>query len=84
MYLRWDPKEYGGIDILEVPTKDIWLPDIVLFTKWVLHFMTFQIQSSSIDHQVIKMLVSIFAVKYFIAYNLGRRFVSLYINLSLR
>lgn len=43
MYLRWDPKEYGGIDILEVPTKDIWLPDIVLFTKWVRNFMTFQI-----------------------------------------
>lgn len=55
MYLRWDPKEYGGIDILEVPTKDIWLPDIVLFTKWVLYDLpnTIFINRSSGDKDVI-------------------------------
>lgn len=31
--LQWDPKEYGGIRTLELPSENIWLPDIVLFNK---------------------------------------------------
>ena len=31
--LRWDPGEYGGVDMLYVPSQHIWLPDIVLFNK---------------------------------------------------
>ena len=31
--LRWDPDEYGGVDMLYVPSQHIWLPDIVLFNK---------------------------------------------------
>lgn len=31
--LRWDPMEYGGVEMLYVPSEHIWLPDIVLFNK---------------------------------------------------
>nr|ALB27749.1 nicotinic acetylcholine receptor alpha 4 subunit [Rhopalosiphum padi] len=31
--LKWDPKEYGGLDKLYVPSDHIWLPDIVLFNN---------------------------------------------------
>ena len=31
--LAWDPTEYGLVDILYVPSEEIWLPDIVLYNK---------------------------------------------------
>ena len=31
--LQWDPKEYGGVDMLHVPSDHIWRPDIVLYNK---------------------------------------------------
>lgn len=31
--LQWDPREYGGIRTLELPSENIWLPDIVLFNN---------------------------------------------------
>ncbi|KYN33917.1 Acetylcholine receptor subunit beta-like 2 [Trachymyrmex septentrionalis] len=31
--LQWDPLEYGGIDMLYVPSENIWLPDIVLYNN---------------------------------------------------
>ncbi|CAH1801765.1 unnamed protein product [Owenia fusiformis] len=31
--LHWDPKEYGGVDRLYVPSTEIWLPDIVLYNN---------------------------------------------------
>ncbi|XP_073978200.1 nicotinic acetylcholine receptor beta2 isoform X2 [Rhodnius prolixus] len=31
--LRWDPEEYGGVEMLYVPSEHIWLPDIVLFNN---------------------------------------------------
>uniref|UniRef100_A0A1I8J944 Neur_chan_LBD domain-containing protein n=1 Tax=Macrostomum lignano TaxID=282301 RepID=A0A1I8J944_9PLAT len=30
-HLRWDPKNESGIEVLHIPTKDIWLPDIALY-----------------------------------------------------
>lgn len=33
--LRWEPKEYGGVHMLHVPSDHIWRPDIVLYNKWV-------------------------------------------------
>ncbi|CAK9299887.1 unnamed protein product [Gordionus sp. m RMFG-2023] len=48
--LVWDPKEYGGVEKLHIPSEKIWLPDIVLYnnadgnyeitlmTKATLHF----------------------------------------------
>lgn len=34
--LKWNPDEYGGVDTLHVPSEHIWLPDIVLYNKYVL------------------------------------------------
>lgn len=33
--LKWNPEDYGGVDTLHVPSEHIWLPDIVLYNKWV-------------------------------------------------
>lgn len=35
--LKWNPAEYGGVDRLYVPSELIWLPDIVLYNKYVIH-----------------------------------------------
>lgn len=32
--LRWNPEEYGGVEMLYVPSEQIWLPDVVLFNNW--------------------------------------------------
>ena len=34
--LRWDPDEYGGVGEIYVPSEIIWLPDIILYNKWVI------------------------------------------------
>ncbi|KAK9506752.1 hypothetical protein O3M35_008629 [Rhynocoris fuscipes] len=31
--LRWDPEDYGGVEMLYVPSEHIWLPDIVLYNN---------------------------------------------------
>ncbi|TKR92628.1 hypothetical protein L596_007246 [Steinernema carpocapsae] len=31
--LQWNPAEYGGVDVLYVPSDMIWLPDIVLYNN---------------------------------------------------
>ncbi|XP_026321862.1 acetylcholine receptor subunit alpha-like isoform X3 [Hyposmocoma kahamanoa] len=31
--LRWEPREYGGVHMLHVPSDHIWRPDIVLYNK---------------------------------------------------
>ncbi|CAI5438919.1 unnamed protein product [Caenorhabditis angaria] len=31
--LQWDPKEYGGVEVLYVPSDTIWLPDVVLYNN---------------------------------------------------
>ena len=36
--LRWNPEEYGGVNSLHVPSTHIWLPDIVLYNKYVHKF----------------------------------------------
>ncbi len=33
--LKWDPRDYGGVKHLHVPSQHIWLPDIVLYNKYV-------------------------------------------------
>lgn len=35
--LSWEPREYGGVEMLHVPSEHIWRPDIVLYNKYVLH-----------------------------------------------
>ncbi|CAH0553706.1 unnamed protein product [Brassicogethes aeneus] len=31
--LKWNPDDYGGVEILHVPSEHIWLPDIVLYNN---------------------------------------------------
>ena len=31
--LVWEPEEFGGVDMLHVPSTHIWLPDIVLYNN---------------------------------------------------
>uniref|UniRef100_A0AAU6PBV4 Nicotinic acetylcholine receptor alpha8 n=1 Tax=Protohermes xanthodes TaxID=1452977 RepID=A0AAU6PBV4_9NEOP len=31
--LKWNPEEYGGVEMLYVPSEHIWLPDIVLYNN---------------------------------------------------
>ncbi|XP_047100350.1 uncharacterized protein LOC124718786 [Schistocerca piceifrons] len=31
--LQWDPREYGGVEMLHVPSDHIWRPDIVLYNN---------------------------------------------------
>ena len=31
--LRWEPQDYGGVQMLYVPSELIWLPDIILYNK---------------------------------------------------
>ncbi|XP_064459791.1 acetylcholine receptor subunit alpha-like 1 [Ornithodoros turicata] len=31
--LKWNPEEYGGVDMIHVPAESLWLPDIVLFNN---------------------------------------------------
>uniref|UniRef100_A0A8R1XNM4 Uncharacterized protein n=1 Tax=Onchocerca volvulus TaxID=6282 RepID=A0A8R1XNM4_ONCVO len=33
MKLKWKPEEYGGINVLYVPSDMIWIPDIVLYNN---------------------------------------------------
>uniref|UniRef100_A0A8C1S6R9 Cholinergic receptor, nicotinic, alpha 3 n=1 Tax=Cyprinus carpio TaxID=7962 RepID=A0A8C1S6R9_CYPCA len=33
--LRWDPKDFGGVEFIRVPSKKIWKPDIVLYNNAV-------------------------------------------------
>jgi nicotinic acetylcholine receptor, invertebrate len=31
--LKWNPSDYGGIDVLHVPSSSIWIPDVVLYNN---------------------------------------------------
>lgn len=31
--LKWNPMDYGNVDMLHVPSDNIWRPDIVLYNK---------------------------------------------------
>ncbi|XP_056622008.1 neuronal acetylcholine receptor subunit alpha-3 [Triplophysa dalaica] len=33
--LRWDPKQFGGVEFIRVPSNKIWKPDIVLYNNAV-------------------------------------------------
>ncbi len=32
--LKWNPDDYGGVDMLNIPSENIWRPDIVLYNKY--------------------------------------------------
>lgn len=35
-YLHWDPKAYGDLDAIRIPSSLVWRPDIVLYNKYFL------------------------------------------------
>lgn len=39
--LKWNPDDYGGVETLHVPSEHIWLPDIVLYNKYVFSKVAF-------------------------------------------
>ena len=39
--LKWNPADYGNVRHLHVPSQHIWLPDIVLYNKWVKSLLVF-------------------------------------------
>lgn len=34
-FLTWNPSDFGGIQKIRIPCQSIWLPDIVLYNKFV-------------------------------------------------
>lgn len=52
--LRWDPEEYGGVSTLYVPSEQIWLPDLVLYNKYV--FDRFTLISHLISHLISRLI----------------------------
>lgn len=43
--LMWDPEEYEGIRKVRLPSQHIWLPDIVLYNKWVIIILLVTLQN---------------------------------------
>lgn len=31
--MKWDPKDYGGVEEIHVSPEDIWVPDTLLYNK---------------------------------------------------
>lgn len=46
--LQWNPADYGGVDMLNIPSENIWRPDIVLYNKYV--------PSTTVDLVITKLL----------------------------
>ena len=34
-FLTWDPLDYDNITMINIPTKEIWIPDTVLYNRLV-------------------------------------------------
>lgn len=34
-FMRWDPAQFGGITVMNVPAASIWKPDILVYNKYV-------------------------------------------------
>jgi Neurotransmitter-gated ion-channel ligand binding domain len=35
MRLSWEPSEFNQLSVLRIPANKVWLPDIVLYNKYV-------------------------------------------------
>lgn len=46
-YLHWDPKAYGDLDAIRIPSDLVWRPDIVLYNKYC--FPSLQSCPSALD-----------------------------------
>lgn len=49
--LTWEPKEYGGVDMLHVPSDHIWRPDIVLYNNADGNFEVTLETKAQLDHK---------------------------------
>lgn len=52
------PNEYGGIEVLEIPSSDIWIPDIVLYNN---ADGTYEVNTVTKAH-VVKRIFSLFVL----------------------
>ncbi|XP_055679483.1 acetylcholine receptor subunit alpha-like isoform X1 [Lutzomyia longipalpis] len=48
--LRWEPKEYGGVQMLHVPSDHIWRPDIVLYNNADGHYEVTLMTKATVYH----------------------------------
>ena len=55
---RWEPAEYGGITELYVPSEHIWLPDIVLYNKYVSFLNTVPPTTNGYRYSIVRALNS--------------------------
>ena len=33
LQLKWDPADYGGVNVLRIPSEEVWNPEIVLLNN---------------------------------------------------
>ena len=38
-FFKWDPKDYNGTEFITVPSSSIWLPDFVLYNRYVITYV---------------------------------------------
>lgn len=36
IYLSWNPESYPGVQNLRFPSNLVWVPDILLYNRWVI------------------------------------------------
>ncbi|KAI3386914.1 hypothetical protein SNEBB_004262 [Seison nebaliae] len=48
--LKWDPKKYGGIDRMYLPSEKIWLPDVVLYNNADGHYEVYIFTKAQVNH----------------------------------
>jgi len=49
--LSWDPKEYGGVEVLRIPASEVWKPDLKLYNE-LEHSTSSQMESTDVNSLV--------------------------------
>ena len=34
-FMKWNPEEYGGINETRIPRNKLWIPDIMLYNRYI-------------------------------------------------
>ena len=63
--LTWIPSQYGGIDVVEIPSSDIWVPDIVLYNN---ADGTYEVNTITKAH-VVSRIIYLFNIIYILFYS---------------
>lgn len=53
MKLRWSPEDFLGITTIRVPSDRIWLPDVVLYDKYVF-FIHFNVHLGALTRAILE------------------------------